>query len=455
MTDLFISYASEDLERVRPLVTAFEEQGWSVWWDRELVAGPSYEDKIEAALDEARCVVVVWSRLSIKSQWVRTEAHEGLEREILVPLLIDDVKPPLAYRISQTAKMIDWPRQTGQLESVIDGIAELVGPGENRIGNSLQDSKSATGGTIVSDTGPSLVAGTTTSAIEPSLDQKIRYCRTADGVRIAYAESGEGAPIVRSMGWFTHLGTEWDSPLGRSFWQRMSRQHRLIRYDGRGIGLSEATIEFSAETRLNDLEAAVDAAKLDKFTLFGLSEGSRTALRYAFKHPDRVTHLILYGSAVRDTTKKDAEGDAKRAKTTETFGSMIELGWGKVSYRKFFTDLFVGQKASQEMIDYFLEVQRSSASQETATAYFRSLTEHDESFNLANQIHIPTLILHAEDDQIVPFQNSLDLAAEIPGAQLKPMVGDCHFLVFKSDQSEEYINIIEMFIGSGQTEATH
>ena len=127
MTDLFISYASEDLERVRPLVAALKDQGWSVWWDRALVAGPSYEDKIEKALEAARCVVIVWSRHSIKSQWVRTEAHEGLEREILVPLLIDDVKPPLAYRIAQTAKLLDWPDQAGQLESVMDGITELLG----------------------------------------------------------------------------------------------------------------------------------------------------------------------------------------------------------------------------------------------------------------------------------------------------------------------------------------
>ncbi|MDP7357239.1 MAG: toll/interleukin-1 receptor domain-containing protein [Pseudomonadales bacterium] len=127
MTDLFLSYASQDIERVKPLVAALEKCGWSVWWDRELVAGPSYEDRIEEALDAARCVVVVWSSHSIKSQWVRTEAHEGLDRELLVPLLIDDVKPPLAYRTAQTARMIDWPDQAGQLETVIDGITELLG----------------------------------------------------------------------------------------------------------------------------------------------------------------------------------------------------------------------------------------------------------------------------------------------------------------------------------------
>ena len=127
MADIFLSYASDDLERVKPLATTFKEHGWSVWWDRELVAGPSYHQKIEEALDSARCVVVVWSSQAIKSQWVATEANEGLERNILVPLLIDDVKPPLAFRISQTAKIFNWPDRPGQIENVIKGIEVLLG----------------------------------------------------------------------------------------------------------------------------------------------------------------------------------------------------------------------------------------------------------------------------------------------------------------------------------------
>jgi adenylate cyclase len=127
MADIFVSYASEDFEQVKPLVRTFEGYGWSVWWDKELVAGPSFYDKIEEALDMARCVVVVWSNSSIRSRWVKAEANEGLEREILVPLLSEDVKPPLAFRISQTAAMLDWPDQTGQLQSVIDGISEVLG----------------------------------------------------------------------------------------------------------------------------------------------------------------------------------------------------------------------------------------------------------------------------------------------------------------------------------------
>ena len=125
--DVFVSYASEDLDRVKPLIAAFEAQGWRVWWDKELAVGLGYDDKIEEALDGSRCIVVLWSSNSIKSQWVRTEAHEGLEKDILVPILIEDVKPPLAFRISQTAKMFDWPDHSGHLETVIDRITELVG----------------------------------------------------------------------------------------------------------------------------------------------------------------------------------------------------------------------------------------------------------------------------------------------------------------------------------------
>ncbi len=277
---------------------------------------------------------------------------------------------------------------------------------------------------------------------EPVLDQKIRYCRTSDRVRIAYAKTGEGTPIVRSLGWFTHLEVEWSSPLGRSFWQRLSRNHQLIRYDGRGIGLSESTTEFSAEKRLKDLEAVVDAVGLDQFALMGLSEGSRTALRYMAKHPDRVTHLILYGSAVENAAKRDDD----EVKQTRAYFSMIETGWGKESHRKLFADLFLGLSASPEEIEYFLEMQRCSASQEVATAYCRSLAEREQGFEFAGQIHVPTLILHPKDDQMVPFQNSLDLAAEIPGARLKPLDGDCHWLLLKSARSEEYINTIEAFL---------
>ena len=129
MADIFLSYDSADLDRIKPLVDALKAEGWSVWWDRELFAGPSFEEKIQDALDEATCVVVAWSESSIKSPWVRDEAQEGMQRGVLVPLRLDDVRPPLGFRSSQTASLIGWPHERLELDSVFAGIRDVVGHG--------------------------------------------------------------------------------------------------------------------------------------------------------------------------------------------------------------------------------------------------------------------------------------------------------------------------------------
>ena len=98
MADIFLSYSSEDRERVQPLVEVLEEQGYSIWWDRRIGMGTSFDLEIERELDQASCVVVVWSQNSVRSEWVRNEATEGQERGILVPVQIDDVRLPLMVR---------------------------------------------------------------------------------------------------------------------------------------------------------------------------------------------------------------------------------------------------------------------------------------------------------------------------------------------------------------------
>lgn len=108
MSDIFISYASEDKEKAGLLAEVLEEQGWSVWWDREIPPGRTFADVIDEALDSSKCVVVLWSKKSILSHWVKTEESEGLKRKILVPALLDEVKMPLEFRLVQAAKLVDW-----------------------------------------------------------------------------------------------------------------------------------------------------------------------------------------------------------------------------------------------------------------------------------------------------------------------------------------------------------
>ena len=126
MADIFLSYASEDRERIEPLVTILEAEGWTLWWDRDLIAGPSFADKIQENLDQARCIVVAWSRHSISSNWCRDEASEGIERNCLVPVLIDDVRPPLGFRSAQTVFLHGWPHDRDGLDALLEGISRFL-----------------------------------------------------------------------------------------------------------------------------------------------------------------------------------------------------------------------------------------------------------------------------------------------------------------------------------------
>jgi tetratricopeptide (TPR) repeat protein len=126
MVDIFVSYDSEDADRITSLVSILEAEGWRVWWDRELVVGPRFDEEIENALNEAQCVVVAWSRNSIRSRWVRDEADHGLNRNVLVPLLIDDVEPPLGFRSAQTANLVGWPGVTGELDRLLTGVRNRI-----------------------------------------------------------------------------------------------------------------------------------------------------------------------------------------------------------------------------------------------------------------------------------------------------------------------------------------
>src|SRR5918993_4682057 len=108
MADIFISYARADRPRAEQLARALERTGWSVWWDRDIPPGRSFDEVIEEALSLARCVIVLWSEDSVRSEWVKTEASEAAQRRILVPILADGARIPLEFRRIQAAAIDDW-----------------------------------------------------------------------------------------------------------------------------------------------------------------------------------------------------------------------------------------------------------------------------------------------------------------------------------------------------------
>ena len=155
------------------------------------------------------------------------------------------------------------------------------------------------------------------------MEQTIRFTKSADGVRIAYAESGAGSAVVKAPNWLSRLEFERQSPVWGHWFRFFSSRRRLIRLDARGCGLSDWTVpHFSLDAHVADLEAVVEAAKLERFILFGMSMGGPIAIEYARRHPERVSKLILYGTYGR--------GFLSDPKTTEHACALLGLipqGW--------------------------------------------------------------------------------------------------------------------------------
>jgi TIR domain len=129
VADVFVSYAAEDRDRAAKLSTALIELGWSVWWDRRIIAGQSFDQVIEQELDAAKSVVVLWSKHSIESEWVKNEAAAAAERDVLVPAAIDKVRLPLEFRRRQTADLTRWKGESahGGFHALCEGVASKIG----------------------------------------------------------------------------------------------------------------------------------------------------------------------------------------------------------------------------------------------------------------------------------------------------------------------------------------
>jgi DNA-binding SARP family transcriptional activator len=152
--------------------------------------------------------------------------------------------------------------------------------------------------------------------------QTLRFCQTADGVRLAHATSGNGPQLVKAANWLTHLDYDWASPVWSHWWRGLSQTYRLVRYDERGSGLSDWNVppgSFTLDAWLHDLETVVDTMGLERFALFGMSQGGPIAVRYATRHPERVSHLIVYGTCARghlgacDGRRATRDAGARRA----------------------------------------------------------------------------------------------------------------------------------------------
>jgi pimeloyl-ACP methyl ester carboxylesterase len=279
----------------------------------------------------------------------------------------------------------------------------------------------------------------------PTETQQIRYCSTADDVQLAYSVVGSGRTIVRVLGHFTHLEKEWEWPDMRRFWERLAENYTVVRYDGRGMGLSGPYAgDFTEETRQLDLDAVLDAVNAEHATLLGISEGGWTAATYAVAHPERVTHLILYGAYRRGAQSRpgyDPEED-------EALVTLIRKGWGRDSpaFRQIFTSQFFHADADPESLTHFNEIQRLSADPDTAARYHASCHSRGDGRDIYRQVIAPTLVVHFQDDGVVNADEGRLLASVIRGAQLVLLPGGTHYFPTDPDVASRVATAITDFM---------
>jgi pimeloyl-ACP methyl ester carboxylesterase/DNA-binding CsgD family transcriptional regulator len=279
------------------------------------------------------------------------------------------------------------------------------------------------------------------------MQQQIRFCKSGDGVRLAYATAGTGPPLVKAANWLSHLEYDWRSPVWRPFLEQLARRRTVIRYDERGCGLSDWSVtDLSFETWVRDLEAVADAVGLKRFPLLGISQGGPIAMAYAVRHPERVSHLILYGTYARGMLKRDPT--PLQVEEAATLISLVRLGWGRENpaFRQVFTSLFIPD-GTPEQLRWFNDLQRVSTSPQNAARLIAEFHQIDVC-DLGAKVLVPTLVLHARNDARVPYEEGRMTAARIPGARFVTLESRNHLLLEGEPALRRFMEEVDDFFNT-------
>ena len=276
------------------------------------------------------------------------------------------------------------------------------------------------------------------------LRQEISFCRAPDGVRLAWAKVGHGPPLVKPGNWVGHLEDDWESPVWHHVLERLARRYTLIRHDSRGNGLSDWEVgDLSLEAWVSDLESVVDAAGVARFALLGISQGCAVSIAYAVRHPERVSHLVLYGGVAVGARKRSPDERERQI----ALNTLMRLEWGSndPSFRQLFTSQLMPD-ATKDEFESFNERQRRSCSPECAARYYQAICDLDVR-ELLPKVSTPTLVLHVRDDRMAPVAAGRAMAAEIPGARFVVLPGRNHLFREGEPASERFFEEVTAFIG--------
>lgn len=282
--------------------------------------------------------------------------------------------------------------------------------------------------------------------------QKIRFCASVDGTRIAYATCGSGPPLVWVQLWTHHLEFDWDSPVWTPWLSLLGKNHTLIRYDWRGCGLSDREhVPFSFDKYAEDLDAVIAAAGLDRFVLFGMSgSGGAVAMTYVVRHPGRVTHFVLCGGNTHGplgdnpSTEQEAEAQARL--------KVFELGWQNENpgYGQFFASLHIPD-ATIEQYRSYNDLLRRTTSQANAISLMKTFNRINVQ-DIVPKVSCPTLVLHSRGDPIISFDQGRKVAALIPGARFVPLESRNRLVLDTEPAWQQLVGALDDFLPVNSTD---
>jgi pimeloyl-ACP methyl ester carboxylesterase len=290
------------------------------------------------------------------------------------------------------------------------------------------------------------VRGDEQELAEAARDQRVQFATAPGGVQIAWASIGEGPPVLKAPNWLNHLDYEWRSPVWGPVFAELARHWRLVRFDQRGNGLSDWDVgEISEDAMISDMATVAAAARLERFTLLGISQGCAFSIRYAVENPERVTCLVLLGGYLRGRLRRP---DPDQKKLYGALTMMIHDGWGSPNpvFRHFFTSNFIPD-ALPEVAASFDELQRIATSPENALRLWE-MNAQVEVTELAKQVRVPTLVLHCTGDRVAPLEEGRQMARLIPGASFIELPGKYHVLLAGTPAFDRFLEEATEFVAA-------
>ncbi len=286
------------------------------------------------------------------------------------------------------------------------------------------------------------------SVAEPELRSALRFVEVA-GSTLAVAETGAGAlTLVKTATWLTQVDRDTlDSPIWSHWVRELGRRYRYVRYDPRGCGLSDRDLAGTDLTNLNlwveDLERVVDSTTPGQVALLGVSQGGPVAIAYAVRHPERVSHLILYGTYARGMSRRDAAQDDEARLQV----GLARIAWASRNgmFREAFARQFVPD-AGREQIEWFCRQLDDTTTAENAPLLESAFHGVDVS-DQARAVTVPTLVLHATGDRGVPFEEGRHLAGLVPAARFVPLASRNHILLAADLAFGRFLDEVDHFIG--------